>query len=64
MLLDETASERPPGNVPEAKLHVNVPVAVVEAVRAREYEIPTVPEGAEVGMIERGGIAAGLIIKL
>ena len=61
----DVASERPPGSVPVATVHANVPVAVVEAVRPSEYALPTVPLGAEVGEMEsEGAVLTVTVIEL
>ena len=59
LLVDDVASERPLGKAPDARVQVNVPVAVVEAVRICEHAPPTVPDGTEVGIMESAGWRPG-----
>jgi predicted dinucleotide-binding enzyme len=63
----DVPSLRLAGREPAEMLHVNVPVAVVEAVKVCEYVLLTVPFGSVAGVIVRagrGGVLVGVEVDV
>jgi hypothetical protein len=64
LLVADVSSERPSGNVPEARLHVKGPLIVVEAVSVSEYELEAVASGKLVGIIWIAFAAVEVVVEV